>query len=56
MNVCTVIGGCGFLGRHMVDTLLSNGYQVKVFDLRITYANNRVQFYTGNMCCKEVSY
>ena len=52
--VCTVVGGCGFLGRHMVETLLSRGYQVKVFDLRITFDDERVQFFTGDLCTKEV--
>jgi len=28
-----VTGGCGFIGSHLVDTLISEGYQVKVFDM-----------------------
>jgi NAD(P)-dependent dehydrogenase (short-subunit alcohol dehydrogenase family) len=30
-----VTGGCGFLGRHLVEQLVSGGtYSVRVFDLR----------------------
>ena len=38
----------------MVETLLSRGYQVKVFDLHITFDDERVQFFTGDLCTKEV--
>ena len=38
----------------MVETLLLRGYQVKVFDLRITFDDERVQFFTGDLCTKEV--
>ena len=38
----------------MVETLLSRGYQVKVFDLRITFDDEHVQFFTGDLCTKEV--
>ena len=53
-KVCTVVGGCGFLGRHMVELLLQKGYEVNVFDIRVTYKDDRVKFFTGDLCKKEV--
>ena len=53
--VCTVVGGGGFLGRHLVEGLLTWGYQVQVFDLRQTFQDDRVTFFTGDLCAKEVS-
>ena len=50
-KVCTVIGGCGFLGRHLVEGLLQKGYHVNVFDVKTTFENDQVQFFVGN---KEV--
>lgn len=29
-----VLGGCGFIGSHIVDELLARNYEVQVFDLR----------------------
>ena len=29
---CLILGGCGFIGSHITDTLLNNGYQVRIFD------------------------
>ena len=53
--LCTVVGGGGFLGRHLVEGLLTWGYQVQVFDLRQTFQDDRVTFFTGDLCSKEVS-
>ncbi len=52
---CTVIGGCGFLGRHLVESLLEKGYEVNVFDMKTTFKNDKVNFFTGNLCLTEVS-
>ena len=52
--LCTVVGGGGFLGRHLVEGLLTWGYQVQVFDLRQTFQDDRVTFFTGDLCSKEV--
>ncbi len=49
-----MVGGCGFLGRHMVELLLDRGYQVNVFDIRITFKDDRIRFFTGDLCKKEV--
>ena len=52
---CVVVGGCGFLGRHMVEQLLERGYHVNVFDIRTTFEEERVHFFTGDVCKREVS-
>ncbi|XP_077983630.1 sterol-4-alpha-carboxylate 3-dehydrogenase, decarboxylating-like [Glandiceps talaboti] len=52
-KTCTVIGGCGFLGRHIVEKLLDKGYSVSVFDLRQTFEDDRVKFFTGDLCSQE---
>jgi sterol-4alpha-carboxylate 3-dehydrogenase (decarboxylating) len=50
---CLVIGGSGFLGQHLVEELLVRGHVVSVFDLRSTFHNENVKFYTGNLCNKQ---
>ncbi|XP_072286115.1 sterol-4-alpha-carboxylate 3-dehydrogenase, decarboxylating [Pyxicephalus adspersus] len=50
---CTVIGGSGFLGQHMVERLLDKGYTVNVFDIRQGFENDRVQFFIGDLCNKQ---
>ena len=49
-----MIGGGGFLGRHIVERLLEKGYAVQVFDIRSTFDNEQVKFFVGDLCKKEV--
>ncbi|KAJ3290533.1 hypothetical protein HDU79_003148 [Rhizoclosmatium sp. JEL0117] len=45
-----VVGGCGFLGRRIVEMLLDRGEtNVAVFDIRKTFDDARVQFFTGDI-------
>uniref|UniRef100_A0A2P2I4D0 Sterol-4-alpha-carboxylate 3-dehydrogenase, decarboxylating n=1 Tax=Hirondellea gigas TaxID=1518452 RepID=A0A2P2I4D0_9CRUS len=44
-----VTGGCGFLGRHLVELLLDCGANVRVFDLFITEYSEDVEFVKGNL-------
>lgn len=50
---CAVIGGSGFLGQHMVEHLLSKGFDVNVFDIRQGFDNPRVQFFLGDLCSRQ---
>lgn len=53
-KICLVVGGGGFLGRHIVEKLLDRGYEVHVFDLRETFKDDRVTYFLGDLCKKEV--
>jgi 3-beta hydroxysteroid dehydrogenase/isomerase family len=45
-----VVGGCGFLGRNIVDALLARGErEVAVFDLVQSYFDVNVQYFTGDI-------
>ncbi|XP_012582648.1 PREDICTED: sterol-4-alpha-carboxylate 3-dehydrogenase, decarboxylating isoform X2 [Condylura cristata] len=50
---CTVIGGSGFLGQHMVEQLLARGYAVNVFDMRQSFEDPRVHFFLGDLCSAQ---
>jgi len=51
---CLVIGGGGFLGQHIVEELLARGHSVCVFDLRTTFQDDRLTYYSGDLCSKQV--
>lgn len=51
---CAVVGGSGFLGRHLVEKLLDRGYSVSVFDIRQSYELPGVTFHQGDLCDKQV--
>lgn len=51
---CAVIGGSGFLGKHLVEKLLDRGYSVSVFDIRQSYELPGVAFHLGDLCDKQV--
>ncbi|XP_027864747.1 sterol-4-alpha-carboxylate 3-dehydrogenase, decarboxylating [Xiphophorus couchianus] len=50
---CAVIGGSGFLGRHLVEKLLDRGYSVSLFDIRQSYELPGVTFHQGDLCDKQ---
>ncbi|ESO89403.1 hypothetical protein LOTGIDRAFT_125131, partial [Lottia gigantea] len=50
---CLVIGGCGFLGRHLLEKLLERGYEVQAFDVRKSFDDDRIKVFVGDLCKKE---
>ncbi|XP_026212811.1 sterol-4-alpha-carboxylate 3-dehydrogenase, decarboxylating [Anabas testudineus] len=53
---CTVIGGSGFLGRHLVEKLLERGYSVSVFDICENFELPGVIFHQGDLCDKQALF
>ena len=52
-RTCLVIGGCGFLGRHLVEDLIGRKWKVHVFDIRQTFDTAGVEFHVGDLCDKK---
>ncbi len=51
---CLVVGGCGFLGKHLAEQLLKRGHRVSVFDIRKTFENASIKFFIGNLVDQAV--
>nr|WP_263324344.1 NAD-dependent epimerase/dehydratase family protein [Neobacillus sp. Marseille-Q6967] len=59
MSRVLVTGGCGFIGSHIVDTLLKNQYQVAVFDNLSTGSiqninKDKAEFFFGDILSKDL--
>lgn len=52
-RTCLVIGGCGFLGRHLVEDLITRKWKVRVFDVRQTFDAPEAVFHVGDLCDKK---
>jgi UDP-glucose 4-epimerase len=51
---CVVTGGCGFIGSHMVDLLLDEGYEVVVIDDLSTGRLDNVAHHKGSRAVRVV--
>ncbi|EGG22763.1 3beta-hydroxysteroid dehydrogenase [Cavenderia fasciculata] len=50
MKSYLVVGGCGFLGRYIVEALLARGEKkVHIFDIRKSFEDDRVTFHIGDI-------
>lgn len=50
--VVLVTGGSGFIGSHVVDKLVDNGFDVRVFDILSPYRDN-VEFVRGDITSQD---
>ena len=51
-----MIGGGGFLGQHLVERLLREGWSVRVFDIIPAWKGvEGVEYVKGDLCNPEVS-
>ena len=44
-----VTGGCGFIGSYLVDTLVLEGYEVSVLDIKHNFINKDATYYLANI-------
>lgn len=49
-----VIGGGGFLGRHLLEDLFERGHEASVYDIRQTFQDKRFPFHVGDILDVEV--
>lgn len=57
MNRTLVIGGCGFIGSHIVDRLLAHGHLVRVLDMKPELYReplSGVEYVRGSFCDKAI--
>ena len=47
MSKYLIIGGCGFLGKSIIDSINKNGNEIIVFD-RVEYKSKQILSYVGN--------
>ncbi len=45
---CLILGGCGFIGSHVADALLRQGYKIRIFD-RLNIRKENVVHLLGNV-------
>lgn len=49
MSKILITGGCGFIGSHIVDKLIIEGFDVYVIDLEYKYMNNLAKYYIADI-------
>ena len=48
---CLILGGAGFLGKHLTRYLTTLGHEVRVYDLNISsIKRDGVEFFQGDFC------
>ncbi len=45
-----ILGGAGFLGSHVADSLIEKSYNVIIYDIKKSeWVNKKCKFYQGNI-------